>query len=376
MSKNMVRTHEIRRRIYLVLAAIGLVTALVFNGMASVQGQNYLDAWFGQPVDWVLSLDLLIVALAVVTFMIAEAKRLGIKRVWVYFALSAVTAMAFTFPLFMAARERRILSRKLAGGRIDSFEFDGHRVDVWVPVEQGAPSADHPVLVMHDGRNVFFESEAYTGTTWGVLDAVRGGELGSRPPIVVAVWGLGDQTRFRELAPEAIMRKRPEFWDGVGPDWIPTGTSPLGDAYLSLVSDAVLPFVAERYDLQLAPERTAIMGASMGGLASMYFVTQRPDVFGTALCFSTHWMLGYEEMARELVAALPRDGKHRVWTDAGDIDIDAYYRDSHLLAQQLLEQAGYSRPDSLAGTIVPHTGHHERYWARRVADAVNWWLRS
>lgn len=376
MSKNIVRTHVLRRRLYLVLAAVGLVTALIFNGIASMQGQDYLGAWFGQPVDWVLSADLLIVALAVVTFMLAEATRLGIKRVWLYFALSAVTAMAFTFPLFMAVREQRLLARKLAGGRIETFEFDSHRVDVWLPLAKGLPAADHPVLVMHDGRNVFFEGEAYTGTTWGVLDAARKGELGTRPPIVVAVWGLGDSTRFRELAPEAVMRRRPEFWDGVGPDWIPTGTDPLGDAYLSLVSDAILPFVADRYGLQLAPERTAVMGASMGGIASLYFMSQRPETYGTAICFSTHWMLGYEEMVRELIGSLPKDGKHRVWTDSGDIDIDAYYRDSHLLAHELLESAGYTRPDSLAGTIVPHTGHHERYWARRVADAVNWWLRS
>ena len=376
MTNNFVRVHTVRRRIYLTLAGAGLITALVLNGIASVQGQDYLQAWFGQPVDWVLSVDLLIVALAVVTLMLAEAKRLGIKRVWLYFALSAVTAMAFTFPLFMAEREKRLLSRKLAGGRIEQFEFDGHRVDVWLPKASTQLAADHPVLVMHDGRNVFFESEAYTGTTWGVLDAARKGELGERPPIIVAVWGLGDQTRFRELAPEAVMQRRPEFWDGVGADWIPTGTDPLGDAYLSLVSDAVLPFIAERHGLQLAPERTAVMGASMGGLASMYFVAQRPELYGTAICFSTHWMLGYEQMVHELVGDLPTTGKHRIWTDAGDIDIDAYYRDSHLLAQQLLAQKGYAQPDSLAGTIVPHTGHHERYWARRVADAVNWWLRS
>lgn len=372
----MTRKHQIRITIYRVLAALGLITALVLNGIASMAGQNYLQAWFGQPVDWVLSVDLLIVALAVVTFMIAEAKRLGIKRVWIYFALSAVTAMAFTFPLFMAARERKLMARKLAGGRLERFEFDSHIVDVWVPIEKGLPDPKSPVLVTHDGRNIFDPADAYTGTTWGILDAIRKGELGDNRPVIIAVWGLGDTTRFRELAPEAVMRKRPEFWDGVGPDWIPTGTEPLGDAYLSLVSDAVLPFVAERYGLELTAERTAIMGASMGGIASMYFMSQRPAVFGTAICFSTHWMLGYEEMVRELVGLLPKDGAHRVWTDAGDIDIDAYYRDSHLLAHELLTAAGYSKPDALAGTIVPHTGHHERYWTRRVADAVNWWLRS
>ena len=93
---------------FLALAIIGLVTAMVFNGIASVQGQNYLDAWFGSAVDWVLSLDILIVAIAGSALMIMEAKRLGMKRVWLYILASGVTAFAFTFPLFLAMREKQL----------------------------------------------------------------------------------------------------------------------------------------------------------------------------------------------------------------------------------------------------------------------------
>ena len=94
---------------FLALAIVGLVTAMVFNAIASVQGQNYLDAWFGSAVDWVLSLDILIVAIAGSALMIFEARRLGIKRVWLYIVLSGVTAFAFTFPLFLAVRERKLM---------------------------------------------------------------------------------------------------------------------------------------------------------------------------------------------------------------------------------------------------------------------------
>ncbi len=93
---------------FLILAIIGLVTAMVFNGIASVQGQNYLDAWFGSAADWVLSLDILIVAIAGSALMIMDATRLGMKRVWLYIVVSGVTAFAFTFPLFLAMRERKL----------------------------------------------------------------------------------------------------------------------------------------------------------------------------------------------------------------------------------------------------------------------------
>lgn len=98
---------------YLVVAAIGLITAWVFNGIAVMNQENYLDAWFGTAVDWVLSADLTVVAIAVVIFMITEARRLGMRRVWVYILLSGITAMAFTFPLFLAMRERALARREV-----------------------------------------------------------------------------------------------------------------------------------------------------------------------------------------------------------------------------------------------------------------------
>lgn len=100
--------HNARFVFFLILSVVGLITAWVFNGIASVTGQNYIDAWFGSAVDWVLSLDLLIVAIAGSALMIFEARRLGMKRVWLYIVLSGVTAFAFTFPLFLAMRERKL----------------------------------------------------------------------------------------------------------------------------------------------------------------------------------------------------------------------------------------------------------------------------
>ena len=100
---------------FLVLALSGLVTALVFNGIASMTGQDYIGAWFGSAVDLVLSTDLLIVAIAGSAFMIFEAKRLGMKRVWLYILASGVTAFAFTFPLFLAMREKKL--QDLEGAR-------------------------------------------------------------------------------------------------------------------------------------------------------------------------------------------------------------------------------------------------------------------
>jgi uncharacterized membrane protein len=56
-----------------------------------------------------------VVAIAGVVFIVAESRRLGMKRAWLYIVLSGVTAFAFTFPLYLAMRERRMQQRRTSG---------------------------------------------------------------------------------------------------------------------------------------------------------------------------------------------------------------------------------------------------------------------
>jgi predicted alpha/beta superfamily hydrolase len=156
----------------------------------------------------------------------------------------------------------------------------------------------------------------------------------------------------------------------------PTGTESFGDSYVSLISDAVLPFVLQRYGISHDKGRTAVFGASMGGLISLYTMASRPELFGTAICFSTHWLFGKETMVRELIAMLPSGEDHRVWTDCGTMELDQYYPPLHALAVNALRAKGYEERHWLAVTVYPYTGHHEGYWSRRVADALNWWLKA
>ena len=55
-----------------------------------------------------LGAALLVVAVAGCVLIVVEARRLGMRRAWLYIVLSGVTAFAFTFPLFLAMRQRRL----------------------------------------------------------------------------------------------------------------------------------------------------------------------------------------------------------------------------------------------------------------------------
>jgi hypothetical protein len=63
---------------------------------------------FAVPAGASITLDLLLFGLAVTFWMVLEARRLGMRFVWVYVALGFLIAISFTFPLFLMARERRL----------------------------------------------------------------------------------------------------------------------------------------------------------------------------------------------------------------------------------------------------------------------------
>ena len=354
------------------LAIIGLLSAWYFNFLAVLGREDYLADGFTSNVDWVYSLDLLIGGIAGMTLIVIEGRRLGMKHLWAYIALGFVTAFAFVFPLFLGMRELRLRRIDLAGGRIDTYEFDKHRVDVWVPP---SVSDTTPVLVMHDGKNVFFSEHSTFGATWGILDALRDGRIrAEKKPLIIAVWGLSDATRINELGPEDLYVEHPEIFDMLPPELMPATRTPMSNAYQSLVATRIVPELAAKYGIALHPDRTAIAGSSMGGLASLYGLAKHPDVYGTALCYSTHWPFGFEITVDKLTKLAPPAGHHRIWTDTGTIELDAIYPPFHAAAAEKLAQRGYRYDVDFIHAIYPNTGHSETWWAGRVEHPINWWL--
>lgn len=95
--------------VFLVLALAGLVGTWTFNALAIVQMRDFIgDLVSSGPAVSSITMDLLVVAAAGSVFIIVEGRRLGMRFAWLYVVLSAITAFAFTFPLFLAMRQRRL----------------------------------------------------------------------------------------------------------------------------------------------------------------------------------------------------------------------------------------------------------------------------
>lgn len=60
------------------------------------------------PAGVFFGLDLLAVAAVALVFMVAEARRTGLPRVWIYVVLTFVVAISVSLPLFLLARQRHL----------------------------------------------------------------------------------------------------------------------------------------------------------------------------------------------------------------------------------------------------------------------------
>jgi hypothetical protein len=97
--------------VYLVLALAGLVGTWWFNiAFFAAGGTDYLGGWFANAASSSAAVDIIVMAIAACLVIVVEGRRLGLRPVVLVLlvVLSFAVAVSFTFPLFLALRERRL----------------------------------------------------------------------------------------------------------------------------------------------------------------------------------------------------------------------------------------------------------------------------
>jgi predicted alpha/beta superfamily hydrolase len=210
----------------------------------------------------------------------------------------------------------------------------------------------YPVLYLNDGQNLFDPETSYIkGKTWRAGEtadaAIEAGEV--EPLILVGIYNTGDR-RLAEYTPER--------------DWQMGGGE--ADSYGALITQELMPWIAERYRIKTGREHTGLGGSSLGGLVSLYLGLKHADVFGrlAVLSPSVWWnhrsILGVVNEAAPFVHERPR-----IWLDAGDREGRMMVRDTELLAQRLRSN-GWEDGESLQFQKVRGGTHDETSWAMRV----------
>lgn len=216
----------------------------------------------------------------------------------------------------------------------------------------GAPAIGAPLLLMHDGQNLFTDGRAHNpDQPWRVTETVdalvREGRI---PPLVVAGIDHASEGRIDEFTPTMADRV------GAG-----------GAAFYGrFVMDDVVPHLASEYGARTDPDGVTMGGSSLGGLVTLAIARQFPGRIGRLLLMSPSVWWDSRVILRRLdrVGLRPRP---RVWLDAGRREGARVITDARALRDVLVWQTS-----ALRYFEDPDGRHSEADWARRLPPALSW----
>jgi len=274
---------------------------------------------------------------------------------------------------------------KVSAGSIQRFEnlpsrfVAARNVDVWLP-DGYSPKKRYAVLYMHDGNSLFDSSIMWNHQEWGVDESVSKllSEQKIKDVIVVGAWNSGasrhaeyfPQKPFEtlsEIQKEFVTKQLQEKGRTIGP------FKPISDNYLKFLVQELKPFVDSVFSTKKDPKNTFIAGSSMGGLISMYAICEYPNIFGGAICISTHWP-GIHSMNENPVPTaffnylknnLPNPNSHKIYFDYGDQTLDAMYPPLQKQVDAVMVAKDYTNKNWIT-RFFPGENHSEASWSKRL----------
>ena len=223
----------------------------------------------------------------------------------------------------------------------DSYDWDKERY--------------YPVLYMFDGHNVIFDSDATYGKCWGMKEYM---DYTNTQMIIVAVEcnHSPDNGRLKEYAPFSFHDARCGSITAKGTitmDWMVHTLKPKIDRDFRTISDRKHTFIA---------------GSSMGGLMSLYAVTQYNAVFGRAAALSPSVWTSADKL-EQLIRRTKIRQNTVIYMDYGSVELEQrpkVYRDFERIAAAFFQKRAL-----LEVRIVPGGTHCEASWERQIPFFMN-----
>jgi predicted alpha/beta superfamily hydrolase len=269
---------------------------------------------------------------------------------------------------------------KLASGkllRVEDFpsEFIKPRpVDVWLP-EDYSEDKKYSVLYMHDGQMLFDSTTTWNKQEWKVDEwaSTLMSDGKTKDFIVVGIYNIAD-IRWQDLFPQKAFdyiseEAKSELKSIAGSKDFKLN----GNNYLKFIVEELKPIIDDAYSVYKDQEHTFVMGSSMGGLMSMYAISEYPKVFGGAACLSTHWVGAMpmennpypDAIFKYMEADLPQAGQHKLYFDYGNKTLDEHYPQYSPKVDAILKQKGYTEDDA-KNLFFEGTDHSENSWNARL----------
>ena len=224
-------------------------------------------------------------------------------------------------------------------------------VYVYLPDRAAGPEGGRfPVLYMFDGHNVFFDEDATYGKSWGMGEYLDWTET---PLIVVAVDcnHRPPNGRLNEYSPYTFDDQTFGHITGYG------------RRFMRWMAHTLKPLIDERYPTLPERETTWIAGSSMGGLMSLFAVSEFNHVFSRAAALSPSVWAGHCKM-EQTIRHTKFGPDTVVYMDYGSEELKGqeYMRGYYLRCVRALMERGVY----VTSRVVPGGTHSEASWERQI----------
>lgn len=247
-------------------------------------------------------------------------------------------------------------------------------VDVWLP-DTYSKDKKYTVLYMHDGQMLFDGPSTWNKQEWKVdewaSELMNTGKTDDF--IVVAIHNIAN-IRWQDLFPQKAFNYIDEATQASLKDISGSQNFELnGDNYLKFLIEELKPLIDKTFSVYTDKDHTFVMGSSMGGLMSMYAISEYPEIFGGAGCLSTHWVGAMPQDNNPFPEAIfaymedrfPKSGTNKIYFDYGNQTLDQHYPQYAPEVDRILELKGYSNKDA-KNLFFEGTDHSENSWNRRL----------
>lgn len=263
--------------------------------------------------------------------------------------------------------------------RIDSFpskNIETRPVDIWLP-EGYTKEKKYAVLYMHDGQMLFDSTKTWNKQEWKVDEwASKLQKKGTTKDFIVVAPHNIPKIRWNDYFPAKAMNYVSEE-DKSKIQALAKQTNANtylnADGYLKFLVQELKPYIDKNYSVLTYKENTVISGSSMGGLISMYAISEYPEVFGAAACISTHWPgagVTDDNPLPEAIFAymkdhIPSPKDHKLYFDYGNKTLDAYYPQYAPKVDSIYRSSGYS-DKNFKNLFFENKDHSENSWNQRL----------
>ena len=267
--------------------------------------------------------------------------------------------------------------------RIENFQskfVPSRNVDVWLP-EGYDGKKKYSVVYMHDGQMLFDSTLCWNKKEWKADEVFSKLIIENKIErcIVIGIWNNGSE-RISEYFPTKIFNNiDPKISKSLSEKYC-NGKGAAGDNYLKFLVSELKPYIYKNFSTYDDKEHTTILGSSMGGLISMYAISEYPDIFGGAACLSTSWF-SFTEPNYEIPTAIfqylrgnmATPWGHKIYMDYGTGESDKPDELTQSFVDLNAKGKGYNDYNYMS-KVYPKAQHNEIAWSERLNVPIEFLL--